>query len=219
MFDKIAPTYDLLNWVLSLGLHRLWEKKLVGGLPHNPRGVYMDLCTGTGAIVPGLLKRCARVVGVDISPQMLGVARRRYSSLTTCEWIEGDAQQLPFEDGVFDSISLAYGLRNIPDRVGALREMLRVSKPQATLAILEFGQPSNRVWGAMFGWYSRVIIPAVGAWLSGTRAPYEYLPKSSAIFPCGEACERLLQEAGWKPLSTRSLCGGVAFIYIARKER
>jgi demethylmenaquinone methyltransferase/2-methoxy-6-polyprenyl-1,4-benzoquinol methylase len=105
----------------------------------------------------------------------------------------------------------------VPDRLKALKEALRVSKPGATLAILEFGQARNRLWGSVFGWYSRVVIPWVGGVISGERSAYEYLPKTSAVFPCGSRFEDLLRQAGWVPLSTRSVSGGVAFIYIARK--
>ena len=217
MFDRIAPTYDMLNSVLSLGLHRVWEGRLVSRLPSDPDATFLDLCTGTGALVPQLVKRCARVVGADISPQMLSVARRRFKDLPNCDWVEADAQALPFADSSFDAISIAYGIRNVPNRVLALKEALRVAKPGATLAVLEFGQPQSRVWGALFGWYSRVVIPTIGALVSGERSAYEYLPKTSAAFPSGERFEALLREAGWVPGHAQPLCGGVAFIYVARK--
>ena len=167
--------------------------------------------------MPRISRRCGKVVAADISPQMLAVGKRRHSKIRNCEWVEADAQLLPFSDSSFDAVSIAYGIRNVPDRVQALREALRVSKPGATLAILEFGQARNRVWRAIFGWYSRVIIPAVGGLISGERTAYEYLPKTSAAFPAGQLFESLLRESGWVPLSTRSLQGGVAYIYVARK--
>lgn len=217
MFDRIAPTYDALNRVLSFGLNWVWEGKLIRSLPKDLDATFLDLCAGTGALIPRLSRRCGKVVAADISPQMLAVGRRRHSCIKNCEWVEADAQTLPFSDETFDAISIAYGIRNVPDRVRALREALRVSKPGATLVILEFGQARNRLWRAIFGWYSRVVIPWVGGLISGERSAYEYLPKTSAAFPAGEQFEYLLKEAGWIPLATRSLNGGVAYIYVARK--
>jgi demethylmenaquinone methyltransferase/2-methoxy-6-polyprenyl-1,4-benzoquinol methylase len=217
MFDRIAPTYDALNRVLSFGINWLWEGKLISLLPRDPDATFLDLCTGTGALVPRLSQRCGKVVAADISPQMLAVGKRRHKKIASCEWIEADAQSLPFSDESFDAVTIAYGIRNVPDRLKALKEALRVSKPGATLAILEFGQARNRLWGSVFGWYSRVVIPWVGGVISGERSAYEYLPKTSAVFPCGSRFEDVLRQAGWVPLSTRSVSGGVAFIYIARK--
>lgn len=217
MFDRIAPTYDALNGILSFGQNKLWERKLVRQLPRDLDATYLDLCTGTGALIPKLAVRCARVVGADISPQMLVEGRRRHRKISTCEFVLADAQNLPFAEGSFDAATIAYGIRNVPDRVRALQEVNRVCKPGATLAILEFGQARNRLWSALFGWYSRVVIPSVGAFVSGEREAYDYLRKTSAVFPCGERFEALLREAGWVPMQTESLSGGVAYIYVARK--
>lgn len=217
MFDRIAPTYDVLNRVLSFGLNWAWEGRLIRSLPKDPDATFLDLCAGTGALIPRLSTRCEKVVAADISPQMLAVGRRRHRRIKNCEWVEADAQALPFPDEAFDAISIAYGIRNVPDRARALREVLRVGKPGATLAILEFGQPRTRVWGAIFRWYSRVVIPWVGGLISGERSAYEYLPKTSAAFPAGRQFEDLLKESGWVPLATRSLNGGIAYVYVARK--
>lgn len=217
MFDRIAPTYDALNRVLSFGLNWLWEGKLISYLPRDPDATFLDLCSGTGALVQRLRRRCGRVVAADISPQMIAVGKRRLTHLTGCDWVEADAQALPFADSSFDAVSIAYGIRNVPDRIRALKEALRVCKPGATLAILEFGQARNSIWRAAVGWYSRIVIPLVGGLISGDRSAYEYLPKTSAAFPCGPLFEDLLRQAGWVPLLTRSLSGGVAFMYVARK--
>lgn len=218
MFDAIAPTYDVLNSILSGGLHKIWEDRLVRGLPVNSTGRYLDLCTGTGALVPKLSSRCAEVVGADISPQMLQVARNRWRSISNVTWIEADAQALPFSDEVFDAISVAYGVRNLPKVELGLHEMRRVLKPGGAIGILEFGQPTNRVWRAMFALYSRYVIPLIGGLLSGDRAAYEYLPTTAAAFPCGEQFETLLRLNGFRPVKTVPLMGGVAFIYCAEKD-
>jgi demethylmenaquinone methyltransferase/2-methoxy-6-polyprenyl-1,4-benzoquinol methylase len=228
MFDSIAPTYDLLNTVLSIGTHRLWERHVVGLLPQRHslqaaaplekgKTVCLDLCTGTGALVPRLIPRFDQVVGADISSYMLAQAKRRFAHLKGVEWIEADAQQLPFSAESFTAISVAYGVRNLPSPLTGLREMYRVARPGAHLAVLEFGQPSNLLWRRIFEVYSRVVIPAIGGALSGNRAAYTYLPETSAAFPCGPEFEAILREAGWEPLKTTALMGGVAFSYLAKK--
>jgi demethylmenaquinone methyltransferase/2-methoxy-6-polyprenyl-1,4-benzoquinol methylase len=218
MFDSIAARYDLLNTLLSGGMHRVWEKRLIASLPAAVEGVCLDLCTGTGALVPRLAPRYRRVVGVDLSPQMLERARERWSGLKNVSWFEGDAQALQFEEGSFDVATVAYGVRNWPDRERGLREVRRVLKPGGQVGILEFGQPSQRIWRTVFGVYSRWIIPTIGGLVSGNRKAYEYLPKTSAAFPCGAEFAAMLSGVGLRPESVTPLMGGVAFVYVARKE-
>ncbi len=218
MFDAIAPRYDLLNSLLSGGMHKVWERRLVRCLPDWPEATCLDLCTGTGALVPALAKRFGRVVGVDISAQMLERARRRFAGLQNAEWYEGDAQNLSFGSGEFDVVTVAYGVRNWPDRERGLREIARVLRPGGQVGILEFGQPKNPVWGAAFRVYSRYIIPGIGGAISGHRAAYEYLPKTSATFPCGEEFNAMLVRAGLTARRTLRIFGGVAYIYIAEKR-
>ena len=217
MFDAIAPTYDLLNGVLSGGVHRMWERALVSYLPTLPSGRCLDLCTGTGALVPRLAKKFERVVGADISPQMLEVARSRFACLSDVEWVEADAQRLPFEDSSFNCLTVSYGVRNVPNLEQGLSEMRRVLKPGGTIAILEFGTPGNRIWKKLFSLYSNHVIPFIGGLLSGQRGAYEYLPTTAAAFPCGEQFEALLIKAGFEPCVTRRLMGGVAYIYVAQR--
>lgn len=217
MFNQLAPTYDLLNTVLSMGLHKVWEQRLVDALPLTKTDRCLDLCTGTGALVPRLAKRFQKIIGADISPEMLAVGKRRWSTITNCEWVEADAQALPFEADTFDAVTVAYGVRNLPDPERGLQEMWRVTREGGALAALEFGQPRNRLWRAIFSLYSSVIIPRIGGLVSGQRSAYRYLPKTSASFPCGAAFEELMRRAGWSVERTISLCGGVAFMYLGRK--
>jgi demethylmenaquinone methyltransferase/2-methoxy-6-polyprenyl-1,4-benzoquinol methylase len=218
MFDAIAARYDLLNTILSGGMHRVWEQRLVSSVPAIPDGVCLDLCTGTGALIPRLSSRYARVEGVDISPQMLERARVRWRTIGNVSWTEGDAQALECKDNTFDVVTVAYGVRNWPERERGLREITRVLKARGYVGILEFGQPTNRMWRSIFNFYSRSIIPFIGGLVSGNREAYEYLPKTSAAFPCGEAFAALLSEAGLEPVSISPLLGGVAFIYVAQKR-
>jgi demethylmenaquinone methyltransferase/2-methoxy-6-polyprenyl-1,4-benzoquinol methylase len=219
MFDAIAPRYDLLNTLLSGGLHRLWERRLVRELGEAKRDARcLDLCTGTGALVPGLARRFERVVGVDISPGMLQVARAKWGSLAGVSFNEGDAQALPFEGGTFDFVTVAYGVRNWPDLELGLAEVKRVLVSGGRVGILEFGQPRNRLWRGFFNAYSRHVIPFLGGLISGERAPYEYLPKTAASFPCGAEFEGILRGVGLTPLRTVSLMGGVAHLYFAENR-
>jgi demethylmenaquinone methyltransferase/2-methoxy-6-polyprenyl-1,4-benzoquinol methylase len=218
MFDAIASRYDLLNTVLSCGMHRVWESRLVRSLPADHSGRCLDLCTGTGALVPRLAERYREVVGVDISPQMLAVAKKSWRSIANVTWQEEDAQNLSFGESEFDAVTVAYGVRNWPDVTAGLAEVYRVLRRGGSVAILEFGQPHNRVWKWCFGLYSRWIIPAIGGLISGTRAPYEYLPRTSAVFPCGDRFVTALEDVGFSRVRQCSLMGGVAFMYCASKE-
>jgi len=149
---------------------------------------------------------------------MLAVAKQRFRRLDNVGWVEGNAQELPFTGESFDAISVAYGVRNLPIPLQGLREMWRVARPGATLVVLEFGQPANRLWRAVFDVYSRFVIPWIGGIVSGNRAAYTYLPETSAAFPCGRAFEELLEQAGWQPELTSPLMGGIAYSYRARKS-
>ena len=217
MFDKIAPTYDKLNGVLSLGINRLWERRLVRNLPRVGGGLVLDVCTGTGALVPRLAPHFRGVVAVDISKEMLSRGRKRCQDIPQTAWIESDAQDMPFADGSFEVISVSYGIRNIPSPEKGLREMYRVCLPGGTIGVLEFGQPTNKYLSKLYQWYSKNVIPRVGAYISGDDGAYQYLPRTAAAFPCGAEFEDLLKTTGWIPRKTISLCGGIAFIYIAEK--
>jgi demethylmenaquinone methyltransferase/2-methoxy-6-polyprenyl-1,4-benzoquinol methylase len=218
MFDAIAPRYDLLNSLLSGGLHRVWEKRLARRVPPNSDGRCLDLCTGTGALIPFLAPSYREVVGVDISSEMLQRARDRFQSVANLSFHEGDAQALAFDNHSFDAVTVAYGVRNWPERERGLSEIARVLRPGGAVGILEFGQPRNPLWRWIFSLYSRYVIPTVGGLISGSRRAYEYLPRTSAAFPCGKEFEALLKGAGLVPVHTQSLCGGIAYIYIAEKR-
>lgn len=218
MFDSIAPTYDLLNSLLSVGSHRAWESKLVGLLPEAPSALCLDLCTGTGALIPKLTKRFSSVIGLDISPKMLAIAKKRFGSLHKVSFTEGDVQDLHFMDNSFDRITVSYGVRNLPDYPKGLAEIRRVLKPGGFVGILEFGQPTSTLWKTLFNAYSASVVPMLGKLVSGNGDAYTYLPKTSSIFPCGENFEKELIDQGLSPIKTISCMGGIAYIYLARKR-
>ncbi len=217
MFNRISPTYDLLNALLSGGVHRSWAKKAVLAAPSFPEGECLDLCTGTGALVPELSKRYGKVIAADISPRMLALGIKNYSHISNCEWVEANALNLPFSDQRFDVTTVAYGVRNWPDPEKGLQEIYRVTKPGGYISVLEFGQPSNPLWRWVFTQYSRLVIPLLGGVISGDSSAYTYLPETSANFPCGSKFEELLRTTAWSPITTTSLMGGIAFYYLAQK--
>lgn len=217
MFNRISPTYDLLNFLLSCGVHNVWARKAVLSVEGVPEGVCLDLCTGTGALVPMLAKRFNRVVAADISPGMLELGRKNHAAIPNCTWVEANALDLPFLNDEFDVATVAYGVRNWPDPSKGLSEVQRVTKPGGKIVVLEFGQPRNSVWRAIFGWYSRWVIPCLGSAISGDKDAYRYLPETSAAFPCREAFTELLSRQGWRNSRYSPLMGGIAYIYVAEK--
>jgi demethylmenaquinone methyltransferase/2-methoxy-6-polyprenyl-1,4-benzoquinol methylase len=168
-------------------------------------------------LVPYLIERYNEVYGIDLSPQMLAVAKRRWIGLKGVVWIEGDAQALELPDNQFDVVTVAYGVRNWPDFNRGLQEVYRVMKPGGVVAILEFGQPRNRPWRAIFNLYSRFVIPNLGGVLSGNRDAYSYLHRTAGVFPCGDTFVNELIKVGFKDTKARALAGGVAFCYFAKK--
>ena len=187
MFDQIAHRYDLLNRINSLGLDRGWRKKTVASLGLRPGGRVLDLATGTADLPLEILRQAPEVtvVGLDPSPGMLDIGRRKVREdglAEKVELIEGDAQALPFEDDAFDGITMAFGIRNVPDRGRALREMARVLRPGGRAAILELSEPRGGLMAPFARLHIHVVVPWVGSLLSGS-AEYRYLQQSIEAFP------------------------------------
>ena len=221
MFDLIARRYDFLNRVLSLGLDGRWRRATVDALQLRSGARVLDVATGTGDLALTLYQRCrdVRVVGLDPSPEMLKLADAKADRLghPDLELEEGDAQDLPFPDESFDAVTIAFGIRNVPDRALGLREMKRVVKPNGRVAILELGEPRKGplAWGARL--YIRWVVPRVGALLSGSRE-YRYLQESIAAFPPSEEFARMIEEAGLEVVEVRPLFFGVCNLYVARRR-
>jgi demethylmenaquinone methyltransferase/2-methoxy-6-polyprenyl-1,4-benzoquinol methylase len=187
-FDAIAPRYDLLNRILSLGIDRGWRRRTVAALGLRPGMRVLDLATGTGDLAIQIAESCdgVEVVGIDPSRNMLSIGRdkvraRRLDGRVTL--LEGDAQSLDsLGEGRFDAITIAFGIRNVPDRAKAMREMSRVGKPGATIAMLELGEPRSGILGPLARFHIRVMVPTIGALVGGARE-YRYLQTSIAAFP------------------------------------
>ncbi len=223
MFDGIARRYDLLNRVISLGIDQSWRKKTVEALRLTPGARILDLATGTGdlAIMVAETEPSATVVGLDPSMGMLDVARDkivRQRLADRIELVNGDAQALPFPDLSFDGVCMAFGIRNVPDREQALREMARVTKPGGRIAILELSEPRSGLIGPLARFHIHTVVPYVGALLSGRRE-YHYLQRSIAAFPPPDEFTQRMVSAGLDAIETRPLTFGVCHLYVAEARR
>ncbi|HXK21018.1 MAG TPA: bifunctional demethylmenaquinone methyltransferase/2-methoxy-6-polyprenyl-1,4-benzoquinol methylase UbiE [Polyangiaceae bacterium] len=218
MFDGIAHRYDLVNRVISLGIDQSWRKKTVRSLELRPGARVLDLATGTGdlAIMVSHMHPEVSIVGVDPSQKMLEVGAKKLTAAALTERIElqvGDAQALKFPDNTFDGLCIAFGIRNVPDRLQGLREMARVTKPGGRVAILELSEPRGGVLGPLARFHVHSVVPAVGALLSGAKE-YRYLQKSIAAFPPATQFEALMVEAGMRIVASTALTFGVCHLYV-----
>jgi demethylmenaquinone methyltransferase / 2-methoxy-6-polyprenyl-1,4-benzoquinol methylase len=218
MFDGIAHRYDLVNRVISLGIDQSWRKKTVKSLELQPGGKVLDLATGTAdlAIMIARLHPHVSIVGVDPSEKMLEVGQKKLEASQLTERIElqvGDAQALKFPDRTFDGLCIAFGIRNVPDRLQGLREMARVTKAGGRVAILELSEPRGGVLGPLARFHVHSVVPTVGALLSGAKE-YRYLQKSIAAFPPSNEFEALMREAGLRIVASESLTFGVCHLYV-----
>jgi demethylmenaquinone methyltransferase/2-methoxy-6-polyprenyl-1,4-benzoquinol methylase len=225
MFGHIAPSYDLLNHLLSLNIDHYWRWRTTRLVAPQRHGPILDLCTGTGDLALAY-DRAARgnaaIVGADFCHEMLvlalGKASRRQAG-DRIRFLEADAQRLPFPDNFFQIATVAFGLRNVTDTDRGLAEMVRVTCPGGKVAILEFSQPRGWLFGRLYRLYFRWILPLVGQAISRSKDnAYRYLPASVLEFPDGEAlAERLrrhnLVEVCWYPLTF-----GIATLYVGTKK-
>ena len=214
MFGRIAPTYDLLNRVMSGGLDVAWRQRAIDALEGAPRGPSLDLCAGTLDLTV-MLDRARphqRLIASDFSEPMLLQGR---SKVPRAELIVADAQTLPFEDRSIAAVVCGFGIRNVADPDKALREVRRVLIPGGVFVTLEFFRPEHLLSRAFHRAYGRVVLPALGGWVSGDRGAYRYLAQSMASFVSREQYERVLVEAGFSGVVGFDLTLGVASIVRA----
>jgi demethylmenaquinone methyltransferase / 2-methoxy-6-polyprenyl-1,4-benzoquinol methylase len=223
MFAGIAPKYDLLNHVLSLNVDRRWRKALMQRLMavlKRPGAKVLDLCCGTGDVLLDLHEiAAAPVVGADFCHPMLLAARRKAAKKKFAPLlIEADALQLPFADETLDAISIGFGFRNFANYEAGLGELHRVLKRGGILAILEFSHPEGLVLKSAYGFYSRVVLPNIGALLSGSREAYAYLPDSIRKFPQAPELGSMMKKAGFPDNDFELLTGGIAALHVGHKS-
>ena len=219
LFAGIAGRYDLINDVQSFGLHRLWKRRLVALANPRPGERALDLCCGTGDIALALARRGADVVGLDFSEPMLAVARKKTpnSKLRTPNFVQGDAQQIPFPDHSFEIVTVGYGLRNLASLDTGLREMERVAKPGGRLLVLDFGKPDNVLWRTVFFGYLRMFVPLLGRIFCGNPAAYAYILESLKHYPAQRGVAEKMIALGLKNVRILNLLGGMMSINTAEK--
>lgn len=220
MFNRIAHRYDLLNRVNSLGLDQSWRRRMVRSLELSEEHRVLDLATGTADVALMMAPKVKEVVGLDPSAGMLAVGRDKAAAAKLdgkVKLVEGDAQALPFEDASFDAVTMAFGIRNVPDRDRALREIARVLRPGGRAAILELSVPSKGFMSVMARLHMRVVVPVVGAALSAGAA-YRYLKDSIEAFDTPESFAARLQAAGLSEVEIEPMSFSASHLYIGRKS-
>jgi ubiquinone/menaquinone biosynthesis methyltransferase len=214
MFERIAPTYDLLNRVMSAGIDMRWRARAVAELAGAPPGPALDLCAGTMDF-SAILERARprdRVVAVDFSPAMLEAGRCK---APRTEVVVADATALPFADGEMAAVVCGFGMRNLADPSAGAREVRRVLRPGGVFVTLELFRPTRMATRAFHRAYARFVLPALGGWFSGDRAAYDYLARSMAGFMTRQEYERALAEAGFARVRGADLTLGVASLVRA----
>lgn len=222
MFEEISFSYDFQNSVLSLRRDVHWRKALAQSLRQDRGTLVLDAATGTAEVAIEICRRRpgAQVVGMDFSPPMLAIGRRKLRDRSLEARISlatGDARQTPFKSGSFGGVTMAFGLRNIDERVQALKEFRRVLRPGGQLLIMEFGYPDNPFLRALYRLYFDHVLPPLGNFLSRTHYAYSYLRESVQDFPEPEAFLQEMGEAGFAEPAFRKLTFGIARIYSGIK--
>ncbi len=219
MFDTIAPRYDFLNRLLSLGIDRRWRSFAVKQLQIPEGGKVLDVATGTGDVALEIASRTpesVRIVGEDFTQGMLAVGKKKIEATPFCNRISlvnAPCEAIPHPDRIFDGVTIAFGIRNVVDRLEGLREMRRVLKRGGRVVVLEFSNPRGRLFKALYYFYFRRVLPFFGGLISQRNA-YQYLPDSVLEFPDQETFTMLMKEAGFSDLRHFDLTFGIATVYV-----
>lgn len=219
MFDSIAPAYDFMNRAMTLGIDRWWRRVAVRMVGKTHPQHILDVATGTGDFAIDLYRKLQprQVVGIDLSQGMLDVAREKIARRGLSDAItvqQGDCLALPFEDGSFDAVTVAFGVRNFEHLLQGYKEMHRVLEPGGTLCVVELSTPRNRVVRWFYDLYTLHIIPWMGSLKSGDRSAYRYLPQSIAAVPQGNDMLAIMREAGFTNCKVKRLTLGTCSIYV-----
>lgn len=222
MFGSIAPRYDLLNRLLSLGIDQRWRRFAVSQIGVTAPGRVLDVATGTGDVALEIASRTPAgvgIVGVDFCPEMveLGkvkVAKSRFADRITFQ--VAPCEEIPFEDQSFDAATIAFGIRNVVDRAKGLSEMHRVLRDQGKVVILEFSIPTVPLFRSIYHFYFLKVLPLIGGMFSRQSA-YQYLPDSVMEFPSRDGFQAMMTQVGFKDVKHFDLTGGIATVYVGTR--
>lgn len=223
VFESVAPKYDLMNDLMSLGQHRLWKRFTVAEAAVKPGQRVLDVASGTGDLAKVFAKQVGahgKVVMTDINEAMLNAGRDRLMNegiVGNIDFVIADAEKLPFASNDFDLVTIAFGLRNVTDKLAALQSMYRVLKPGGKLLILEFSKPTTNLLGKLYDFYSFNVIPKIGAVVANDRDSYQYLVESIRMHPDQQTMKQMMQEAQFEDVEYFNLCGGIVALHRGYK--
>ena len=219
VFSSVADRYDVMNDLMSLGIHRLWKRHFVAGCGLRPGQHVLDLAGGTGdiaALVAKKVRSGGSVCVADINYDMLMAGRRRMDDrgrVDGLQWLQVNGEALPFADRQFDHVTIAFGLRNFTDKDAGLAEMYRVLKPGGQVHILEFSQVSPEALSKIYDLWSFQVLPRLGEWVADDRESYQYLAESIRRFPDQSTLAQMMEAVGFERVSYENLSGGIAAIH------
>ena len=217
-FDTIATRYDLMNTLLSGGIHYLWKRIAVNALEIRPGGKVLDVCGGTGDMARMAASRAGSEglsLVYDMNRKMVEQGNKKQFSNVT--FVQGDAEKISFRDQTFDAVSIGFGIRNVTHMETALREIYRVLKKGGTFCCLEFSKPVNPVFRSFYDWYSFAVMPFLGQCITGSRQAYTAFPESIRSFPLPGELAGILRQTGFRKVRIRRLTNGIAVIHTGKK--
>ncbi|MDO8963769.1 MAG: bifunctional demethylmenaquinone methyltransferase/2-methoxy-6-polyprenyl-1,4-benzoquinol methylase UbiE [Coriobacteriia bacterium] len=222
IFARIAPGYDSFNALASMGIDRLWRRAVVRMAGLTPESRVLDLAAGTGDLTIAMARQAgpASILSTDFVPEMLAVGEHKgaaYKGPTRLAFQVEDAQALTLPEATFDVVTVAFGVRNFPDRAANFREVLRVLVPGGRYVILEFSRPPFAPWRALYHFYLRTMIPLIGGLVAGDRDSFVYLNDSIRQFPAQEPLAAELRDAGFSNVTWRDMTGGIVAVHVAVK--
>ena len=223
MFDRIAPSYDKLNHLLSIGIDRSWRRRTAKRVSHHSPHDIADIAAGTGDLSIALARRmpAATVTGIDLSEEMLAIGREKIRNSSLADRItlmQGDGEKVPFANESFDAVTIAFGIRNFSDRQAGLREALRILRKNGRLYILEFSMPQNKIFAPLYKLYFRNAVPAIGKFISKDVNAYDYLPHSVEQFPKKLLFLQMMKDCGFKECRAKNFLFGITVLYEGTKQ-
>ncbi len=224
-FNSVARKYDMMNTLLSFGIHHIWKRTAIRMMGLNNGDRVLDVCGGTGdlaTLAAGAVSPVGHVTLYDFSSAMINAGRLKKNNLpikNRVQYVQGDAQQIAFQDEIFDAAMVGFGIRNVIDMKKAFKEMYRVLKPGGKMMCLEFSQPVSPLFRLLYDYYSFYIIPFLGKSITGSLQAYTHLPESIRTFPSPDDLTEILRNIGFLQVTHRTLTNGIAVIHVARKNQ